>query len=63
MVQVIGRRVVSRAAMEARRAGRESVVECRERRTERSRCRGMNELNASRIGHGGSRATGGSVGL
>ena len=43
VVQVIGRRVVSRAAMEARRAGRESVVECRKRRTERGRCRGMNE--------------------
>ena len=43
MVQVIGRRVVSRAAMEARRAGKESIVKCRKRRTERGMCRGMNE--------------------
>ena len=31
MVQVIGKRVVSRAAMEERRARRESVVECKEK--------------------------------
>ena len=43
VAQVIGRRVVWRAAMEARRAGKESIVKCRKRSTERGRCRGMNE--------------------